>query len=160
MSFPDTETSLDQGTLFKLIAIEEIRQLKARYFRMLDTKDWEGFAAVFTPDAVLDSGAWTITGAGIIADRVSASLEGITTVHHGHTPEITIDSPTTAHAIWAMADELHAGGKPEKGLTGSGHYHEEYTRTGDGWRISRSKLTRLHISPLPGGFHVAIPGDN
>jgi uncharacterized protein (TIGR02246 family) len=156
----DRTVADERGAMLKLLAIEEIRQLKARYFRMLDTKDWDGFAAVFTPDAVLDSGAWTITGSETIRDRVSASLEGITTVHHGHTAEITIDSPTTAHAIWAMADELHAGGHPEKGLTGSGHYHEEYTHTDDGWRISRSQLTRLHISPLPGGFHVAIPGDN
>jgi len=160
MSLPGTDASPNQDAMFTLLAIEQIRQLKARYFRMLDTKDWDGFAAVFTPDAILDSGAWTITGAQTIADRVRTSLEGITTVHHGHTPEITIDSPTTARAIWAMADELHAGGHPEKGLTGSGHYHEEYTRTDDGWRISRSKLTRLHIAPLPGGFHVTIPGDN
>ena len=38
--------------LERLVAIEEIKQLKARYFRCMDTKDWEGFAEVFAPDAV------------------------------------------------------------------------------------------------------------
>ena len=38
----------------QLLAIEEIKQLKARYFRSMDTKDWEGFASVFAPNAVLD----------------------------------------------------------------------------------------------------------
>ena len=33
---------------------EQIRQLKARYFRTMDTKDWDGFAAV--PDEYLDAG--------------------------------------------------------------------------------------------------------
>ena len=38
----------------RLQAIEDIKQLKARYFRCMDTKDWDGFAAVFTPDATMD----------------------------------------------------------------------------------------------------------
>jgi SnoaL-like domain len=29
--------------------IEAIRQLKARYFRLMDTKDWDGFRASFRP---------------------------------------------------------------------------------------------------------------
>src|SRR3954454_4482167 len=39
--------------------LEEIRQLKARYFRMMDTKNWEGLAAVFTDDVEID-----VTGEG------------------------------------------------------------------------------------------------
>ena len=34
--------------------IEAIKQLKARYFRMMDTKDWDGLARVFTEDVHLD----------------------------------------------------------------------------------------------------------
>ena len=40
--------------LERLTALEEIRKLKARYFRALDTKDWAGLQALFLPDAVLD----------------------------------------------------------------------------------------------------------
>jgi hypothetical protein len=38
----------------KLLAIEEIKNLKARYFRCVDTKDWPGFQAVFAPNARFD----------------------------------------------------------------------------------------------------------
>jgi SnoaL-like domain len=54
----------------QLLAIEAIKQLKARYFRCLDTKDWAGFLAVFAPDAVIDaSEAFTPT------DHTGALLE-------------------------------------------------------------------------------------
>ncbi|MGH6739732.1 MAG: nuclear transport factor 2 family protein [Bradyrhizobium sp.] len=38
----------------KLIAIEEIKQVKARYFRLMDTRDFDGMADVFCRDAVFD----------------------------------------------------------------------------------------------------------
>jgi len=34
---------------------EAIRQLKARYFRTMDTKDWAGMRQVFTDDVVIDT---------------------------------------------------------------------------------------------------------
>ena len=38
----------------RLTALEEIKELKARYFRCLDTKDWAGLQAVFSDDAEFD----------------------------------------------------------------------------------------------------------
>ncbi len=35
--------------------IEEIKKLKARYFRALDAQDWELYASVFAPDVVVDT---------------------------------------------------------------------------------------------------------
>jgi len=37
--------------------IEAIKQLKARYFRTMDTKDWDGMRTVFTDDVVMDTSA-------------------------------------------------------------------------------------------------------
>jgi hypothetical protein len=34
---------------------EAIKQLKARYFRTMDTKDWAGMRQVFTDDVVVDT---------------------------------------------------------------------------------------------------------
>ena len=39
----------------ELSAIEQIKKLKARYFRCMDTKDWDGFQAVFAPGATMDT---------------------------------------------------------------------------------------------------------
>ena len=36
--------------LQRLMDIEEIAQLKARYFRFIDTKDWVAFQDLFTDD--------------------------------------------------------------------------------------------------------------
>jgi hypothetical protein len=44
----------DLSTAEQLAEIEAIKQLKARYFRLMDTKDWEGFAKVFASDVEVD----------------------------------------------------------------------------------------------------------
>jgi SnoaL-like domain len=136
--------------------IEAIKQLKARYFRCMDTKDWAGFAQVFADDALMDmsgemrdaqtEGSGITRGGQAIADFVRGSVDPVTTVHHGHTPEITLTSPTTATGIWAMEDKLRwPDGAPIRTLHGYGHYHETYTRTAAGWRIQTTTLTRLRI---------------
>lgn len=125
-----------------------ITTLKARYCRLLDTKDWDGFAALFTPDYVMDasaSGGPCIAGREAAIASVRGSIEAATTVHHVHAPEITI-AGDAAHGIWAMQDRLvWPDGRT---LTGYGHYHEDYVRTAGGWTIAVSRLTRLGIEML------------
>lgn len=125
--------------------IEAIKQLKARYFRTLDTKDWEGYRQVFTDDVVIDtteSGGERIEGADAFLEYLGTALAGATTVHQGHMPEITLTSDTTATGIWALHDIMMWPGGMR--LDGFGHYHETYRKGDDGWRIASSKLTRLH----------------
>ena len=125
--------------------IEAIKQLKARYFRTLDTKDWDGYRQVFTDNVVIDTteaGGERITGAEEFLAYLGQALAGATTVHQGHMPEITLTSDTTATGIWALHDiVIWPGGMR---LDGFGHYYETYAKTDDGWRIASSKLTRLH----------------
>jgi len=125
---------------------EAIKQLKARYFRTMDTKDWAGMRRVFTDDAVVDttaSGGSRIEGADAFMEFLSTTLKDVVTVHHGHMPEIELTSPTTARGIWAMQDVLKWPNGME--MRGYGHYHETYHLTADGWRIKTSKLTRLRM---------------
>ena len=84
----------------ELDAIEQIKKLKARYFRCMDTKDWDGFQAVFAADATMDTtqeapNIEVVTGAPEIRQFVEGSVGPVVTVHHGHMPEIEITSPTT-----------------------------------------------------------------
>jgi hypothetical protein len=133
----------------RMTAIEEIRRLKARYFRCLDTKDWDGFRDVFAADAEMDmrpeaGEAGLVHGNQAIADFVRGVVGDVETVHHGHMPEIDLTSTTTATGIWAMEDLLRwpAGG-PFGSMHGWGHYHETYTKEGGAWRIRTLALTRL-----------------
>jgi hypothetical protein len=125
--------------------IEAIKQLKARYFRTLDAKDWDRFRQVFTDDVVVDTseaGGGVITGVGPFLDFLGEVLADTTTVHQGHMPEITLSSPTEASGIWALHDIVIWPDGTR--LDGFGHYHETYAKHGDDWRIASSKLTRLH----------------
>ena len=79
-------------TTDRLLAIEQIRQTKARYFRFIDTKDRDGLASVFSADAVLDHTDAEmdepVRGRDAIADFITGVLVGVTTVHHGHMAEV------------------------------------------------------------------------
>jgi len=140
----------------QVLAIEAIKQLKARYFRFMDTKDWAALPTVFAPTAQMDMRGETgddsglISGAANIAAFMRSSVEFLITVHHGHTPEIDILSPTAARGIWAMEDKLW---KPEGSpstlpfthLHGYGHYRETYVCIAGNWLIKTTQLTRLHL---------------
>ena len=132
-------------------AIQAIKQLKARYFRLMDTKQWDEWQWVFTEDAWLKWGTeddQVFEGREAIVAGVSASLKGAVTVHHGHMPEIEILSEDSARGIWAMYDWVDA---PAFGLHGFGHYHEEYRCEEGVWRIARLLLTRLRVDQVAKG---------
>jgi len=134
--------------------IEAIRQLKARYFRTMDTKDWDGMRRVFSDDVLMDTseaGGGVVRGADEFVTVLRKMLHGAVTVHQGHMPEIELTSETTATGIWALNDIVIFPDGTR--LDGYGHYHETYERTVEGWRIKSSKLTRLHLDlvvPEPG----------
>ena len=70
-------------------------------------------------------------------------LADAVTVHHGHMPEITLTSDTTAAGVWAMEDTIRWPDGTK--LHGFGHYHETYERADGTWRIASSTLTRLLV---------------
>lgn len=136
----------------ELEEIEAIKQLKARYFRYLDTKQWDRWADVFTEDAVLDHPAnrpEPIRGRTAIVATVSTGLAELVTVHHGHMPEIEVTGPREAKGIWAMYDLLIGptpDGNGQARYEGYGHYVERYNKGDDGrWRIAHLHLRRLHL---------------
>ena len=106
--------------------VEAIKQLKARYFRTMDTKDWDAMRAVFADDVVVDtttSGGGVVQGADEFMTFLREAIGDVVTVHHGHMPEIEITSPTTAAGVWAMEDKLRWPTGME--MHGYGHYHEK-----------------------------------
>lgn len=120
-----------------------IANLKAAYCRLLDTKDWDGWGQLFTEDFELDvtgSGGDVVMGRDAVVASVRQAIGTAQTAHQVHFPEITIEGGE-AHAIWPMQDRVVWG--EGRALTGYGHYHERYVKTGQGWRIAAQKLTRL-----------------
>lgn len=126
--------------------IEAIRRLKARYFRTMDTKQWDEMRQVFTDGVVVDtseSGGGVVRGADEFMAFLRETLGDVVTVHHGHMPEIEVTSPTTATGIWALQDLLVWPDGTR--LLGFGYYHETYEKHDGHWRIASTKLTRLHV---------------
>ena len=147
-------TEIDPIT--RLIAVEEIKQLKARYFRLMDTKDYVALRSVFADDAVFDAACslsiepaadaenWIHTGGDNIAAFIEGAVDPLRTVHHGHCHEVEVLSESEARGVIAMEDQIwDADGKLF--LHGMGHYHETYRKEGGAWRIVTSKITRLHV---------------
>lgn len=148
-------------------ALEAIRRVKARYFRFVDTKDWERLALLFTRDARFDRGfgrivrnpvtqAWSapppagpeiVQGRNEIVEMIRTAVGELWTVHQGFMPELEITGSNHASGIWAMADELRSA-DGSLILAGRGHYHDDYRREDGAWRISYSRLTRLHIQHM------------
>ncbi|WP_372747518.1 nuclear transport factor 2 family protein [Litorivivens sp.] len=143
----------------KLLEIESIKQLKARYCRLLDAKDWERWRELFADDFhsdTADSGGKEIVGADDFVAFVRKALGKPTraTVHQIHGPEIELTSPTTATGVWALEDVVRFGfGLNMKGY---GHYHECYEKVDGLWKIKYSKLTRLREDYFNGLFAIYI----
>jgi SnoaL-like domain len=127
-----------------LLEIEAIKQLKARYCRYLDTKDWQAWRGIFTEDFLSDTshaGGKVTRGADEFVAFTRKGVDDRATAHQVHAPEIELTSATTARGIWALEDVVRLA--PGVNLRGYGHYHETYEKVDGQWRIAGSKLTRL-----------------
>jgi len=127
-----------------LQAINAIESLKGRYFRGLDTKDWDTVDSTLAKEAVVDTTA--LGGDRVIGAANYVALlkrdSGNTTVHHGHMPEIQLSSPSRATGTWAVqALVIGSDGKRELCV---GHDHDSYVLRDGQWLIAATRSTRLH----------------
>ena len=138
----------DHDELQRLIDIDAIKQLRARYTRSIDTKDWELYGACLAEDARLATDGGVNEGRDAIVASISRSLATAKTVHHVHNPEITLTGAGAATGVWPMNDYcefFREDGETAFVIRGWGHYREEYVRASSGWQIKSSTLTRLRV---------------
>jgi hypothetical protein len=137
--------------LESLAAREEIKELRARYFRYVDGRDWQAFGQLFVSDATLDLSddvGQVLRGRDEIVRFVAAGLKDAVSVHHGHMPEISLASATRASGIWAMEDRLFwppQANAPLHRLHGFGHYHDVYVRDEGRWLFESVSLRRSRV---------------
>ena len=135
-------------TAEQLSTLEEIRQLKARYSYLLDTKQWEAWSRLFTEDfRWATENDLAVDGRDAFVEMVRGSIDTVPTVHQFHAPVLEILSPTTATGLWPMFDYVQFPGTP---IQGYGYYHETYRRGDDGWQISTQYLSRLRTDVVSG----------
>jgi hypothetical protein len=135
----------------RLGAVEAIRCLKARYFRLIDTKQWEDLRAVFCSDLriVTPDGKVWMEGGDAYAASLKFGLTDCVSCHQGFTGEIDVIDADNARGIWAMQDIIEWTDRhPREGwkaIVGRGNYHETYRREDGAWRIATLSLTRLRL---------------
>jgi SnoaL-like protein len=136
-----------------LVALEEIKRLKHRYLRCVDTKDWDGLADVLTADAVADYGTPTygkplkLVGRDAIVGFMRENLgPGLITTHYATQPEIDIDGDE-ATGTWAFQDTVIVV-EHRFVITGAAFYEDRYRREDGRWHIAHTGYERTYEATL------------
>jgi hypothetical protein len=145
--------------MLDLEAIELIKQLKARYFRFLDTRDLAGLQSVFAADATAHfKGAdyeFELNGwEALEAFYKKSFTPNAFGMHNGHHPEISVDGDT-ATGIWYLQDifvELNYNVT----IMGSALYDDAYRKESGEWKIARTGYRRLWEEYHPRGDDIKL----
>jgi SnoaL-like domain len=128
------------------VDLEEIRRLKYAYFRTLDLKLFDELGALLTEDATAsyEDGKTELEGRAAIVSWLASVLgdDGIVTEHHGHHPEISCTSESTAEGTWYLQDRVIIPAADLE-IGGTALYADSYRRTAQGWRIAHTGYTRV-----------------
>jgi hypothetical protein len=141
------------AALDRLVAIEDIKQLKARFMRCVDTKNLVCLRdQVFAPGAEIHFKGADYDIAAIGWTEIEKFYQGAFTpkkfgMHHAHTPEITIDGDT-ARGTWYLHD-VFVNLEENWTLQGSALYDDSYAKIDGQWRILYSTYERLWEETTP-----------
>jgi len=135
-----------------LVALEELRRLKYRYFRTLDLKLWDDFATTLTDDVQGRYGtkvygeSLALDGREAVVDFMRSKLsDDILTVHIAQHPELEVDGDE-ATGSWAFEDTVIVPSFKVL-IRGAGYYTDRYRRDSDGrWRIAATSYDRIYES--------------
>ena len=128
--------------LVRLVAIEDIRVLRAQYWRFVDTKAWEEFGELLMPDCYFTNheSDYTFAGKDQMRDQIRGILGEVFTFHAGHQSEITILDELHATGIWAISDYLvfpehvdYPADPAIKTIRSVGYYFDTYEKVDGRW---------------------------
>lgn len=115
----------------------EIQDLLTRYAHAVDTKDWDLYRTVFTPDAFIDyESAGGIKGdLETVTAWVSEALESFPKTQHlvANIDTRLSGDEATVRAMFYNPMVMQNG----KNFFCGGYYNHELVRTADGWRSRR-----------------------
>jgi hypothetical protein len=143
---------VSEARLQELVDREAIRELKARYVRLVDTKDWNAWRELFTDDLHVDLQGTVMDGADTYVTAVRGMISDARSAHHAHMPELTLVSPAEANGVWAQFVYLEWPSDPDtglrRGMKAYGHCLETYRLLGGEWKIAAHRQTNIRIDTL------------
>ena len=93
----------------RLKDVQAIKELKSKYFRALDTKNWDELETTMTPNisTAYSNGKLVFHGPKEITNYFKESMPDTEiTLHQGHNPVIWFESDTVAYGKWYLQDNL------------------------------------------------------
>ena len=136
--------------LQRLEDLQEITQLLVDYGELLDLRDLDGFAALWTEDAefVMSTGL-TAVGRAAIREMLGGVMARSpkSAMHIETNPRIQLHGDQATSTIMYAVAFTQPDGLAR--VTMLGHHHDDLVRTSDGWRIQR----RRNVVNLPETGH-------
>lgn len=142
-----------------LVEIRAIEQLKYRYLRHLDLKEFDELGRLLTDDATASygGGAYRFEGRASIVKFLQDNLSRtrMLTSHKVHQPEIELIGDADATGIWALEDRVV---DTELGVTirGAAYYDDTYVKVGGVWLISHTGYRRVFEELEPRGTEISL----
>lgn len=149
MTIEERLEALERETA-KLRDTIEIMNLKGKYFRCLDSKDWDGLETTFSPNITTSysNGKLVFHGPKEVTGYFKHSMPAsMLSMHMGHTPEISIESETTATGRWYLQDNLiftEGSDYEGVGIQGAAFYTDKYEKVDGKWLIAETGYVRLY----------------
>ena len=141
-------------TLQQLSDFEDIRTLKHRYFRGIDTADETLLRTLFTDDVYVEyrGGEYLVKLEGLepMIDFLLTSFNSDSlAMHQGSMPEITLTGENDAEGIWYLED-LFVSFERQDYTIGTAIYRDRYVRVDGAWKIARAEYDRIMeiVEPL------------
>lgn len=127
----------------------EVRQLVARYFFAIDSRDMTALVALFTADFCLRSrdGAMSLTGRDTVIESLGARLKQQGPSNHfGHDHIIDFgpDPDRAAGALSAHVEMSMQG----RVVVAALRYDDEYRREASGWRFASRLASYFYFLPV------------
>lgn len=149
----DRSSEARDAALDRLIAIEDIQQLKARFMRCVDTNDLVCLRdEVFAPGAEISFQGADYDIEAVGWTQIEKFYAGAFTptkfgMHHAHTPEIHVEGEN-ARGTWYLHD-IFVNLEENWTLQGSALYDDRYAKIDGEWRIVHTTYRRLFEETTP-----------
>lgn len=150
-----TELAALRGDIAQAQAQNAIRGLMHAYGRLIDARDWDGFAKLWTDDAVYvgGPGSDTLQGGPAIADFLrkiitsNPSGVGEPNFHVFFNEEIEVNGEQAKATSMSTFVTPGPSGSPTMVILA--RYEDEYVRVGDEWRFKRRVVNSKLPAPRP-----------